>query len=81
MSYAIQHYVQGVLDILLTQHNGNEPDKLFALRQQLQNDHAFLKVLGECMHSHIIHTLYTAHLLSPVLSGYCYHNCHSGQEV
>ena len=85
-----------MLDILLTQQNEAVSEQLLAFRHRLQDDHAFLKVLGVCYlsvspsvsaspsASASVSLLCVMYILSPlfaVLSGYCYHDCTSGQKV
>ena len=55
-------------------------EQLLAFRHHLQDDHAFLKILGENIPVELVWLLYLLPT-SSVLSGHCYHDCRSGQMV
>ena len=83
LTHVLYHF-QGVLDLVVTEERepaAGSPDQLLAFRHHLQDDHAFLKVLGEHSVASWLVTLFNAHPSLPVLSGHCYHNCRSGQMV
>ena len=78
------YHLQGVLDLVVTEEReqaAGSSHQLLAFRHHLQDDHAFLKVLGEHSVAAWLVTLFNAHSSLPVPSGHCYHNCRSGQMV